>query len=333
MYNLGKYDRISEKTAKAKGDGSMIYLFCVLTPLLLGRGALRAFYGKKSTTDFSMADNMVLGGIVVIGLAEIAHMGAIVLGQSFSQCIKLFLIGLIVLLMISVVFLFVRKSKEKELSVGTEKKIPIYTVVFGILVLLQGLQIVFGRNTYVDGDMTVEMVNSMLSSDSIYQINPMTGQAYTLGMPLRLKILCLPTLYGILCDIFGMNATTVVWIVVPVVTLCGCYAAYYTVSKALFDKDSRKQWIFMIIVALILWISNSMYGLDGFGVQYAGFRGVSIRMGILLPYTVGLVLRKKWLLVALCIFAEACIVWTLYGMGMCLLVALGMFLAGRFFND
>ena len=146
---------------------------------------------------------------------------------------------------------------------------------------------------------------------------------------MRLKILCLPTLYGILCELFGKSAIAVVWTLVPVLVLLGCYMAYYTVAKALFEEDVQKRWIFMIAVAVILWLADSMYGLDGFAVQYAGFRGVSIRMAILVPYTVGLVLRKKWLPVALCVLVEACIVWTFYGMGICLLVALGMIVMRR----
>ena len=67
-----------------------------------------------------------------------------------------------------------------------------------------------------------------------------------------------------------------------------------------------------------------MYGMDGFGVMHSGFRGVTIRAAILLPYTVGLVLRKKYKLLVLCVLAEACVVWTFYGLGACLLVSVGM---------
>lgn len=84
----------------------------------------------------------------------------------------------------------------------------------------------------------------------------------------------------------------------------------------------------MVLVALLLWVGDYMYGMDGFGVQYAGFRGVSVRMAILLPYTFGLILRRKWKPVVLCILAEACIVWTLYGMGACLFVAVAMAVSG-----
>ena len=71
--------------------------------------------------------------------------------------------------------------------------------IFVIIIILQLVQVVMNQKLYLDGDMTRETVNSFLAEDAVYRVNPMTGQAYTLGMPLRLKILRLPTLYGILC--------------------------------------------------------------------------------------------------------------------------------------
>lgn len=306
----------------------MIYLFSIIIPYLLGRGALRAFYWKRENSDLTLADSMVVGGMVVIGLAEAAHMGAVLLGRSFSDCIKLFLIGLVALLFISAVLLVMGRKKPKVQNESKNDQRGLL-FLFCVLVLIQILQIVTEQNPYLVGDMTAETVNSMLSTNTIYQVNPMTGQPYTLGIPMRLKILCLPTLYGMMCELFGMSATAVVWTAVPVLTLLGSYAAFYTVSKGLFEEDIRKRAYFMIVVALVLWLNDSWYGLDGFALHYAGYRGVSIRMAILLPYTIGLILRKKWRLVALCILAEACIVWTLYGMGACLLVAVVMILFGK----
>ena len=37
---------------------------------------------------------------------------------------------------------------------------------------------------------------------------------------------------------------------------------------------------------------------------------------------------KKWILALLCVIAEACLVWTLYGMGACLFVIVGMAVLG-----
>ena len=80
----------------------------------------------------------------------------------------------------------------------------------------------------------------------------------------------------------------------------------------------------MIAVALVLWVSDYMPGMDGFAVLHSGFRGVSIRASVLLPYTFGLMLRRKYKLVFFCILAEVCMVWTFYGMGACVAVAVGM---------
>lgn len=325
----------------------MIYLFCLLIPYLLGKGVLRVFYGKCRTQDMTLADSLLTGGMVVIGLAEAAHLGAVAFGRSFSDCKKMFLIGLVLLLFAAAILIVLEQlgKKKDKLSEREAERLRVQRTltgrrvqtreqmlyfVFGAMVLIQLLLIVTEQKVYPTGDMTAETVNSILDTNAIYQVNPLTGQSYTLGMPMRLKILCLPALYAICCDLFGMSAVQVVWTVVPALTLLGSYLSFFTVAKGLFAEDVRKRGIFMMFVALLLWVGDYMYGMDGFGVQYGGFRGVTIRMAILLPYTFGLILRRKWKLVPLCILAEACIVWTLYGMGACLLVTVGMLLTGLF---
>ena len=63
-----------------------------------------------------------------------------------------------------------------------------------------------------------------------------------------------------------------------------------------------------------------MPGVDGFDMFYGGFRGVTIRAVVLIPYLIACLMEKKYFGVALCILAEACMVWTLYGAGVCLLI-------------
>lgn len=320
-------------------------ILIILVAYLLGKGALRALYKKPLTQELLMADSVLAGGMIIIGLAEAAHLGAVVLGQSFSACVKLFLLGTFVLLLLAMLLiglehygrkkdrasareaerLRVKKAMTASAWDGTER---ILYAVLGGMILVQIVLMISGQQRYLAGDMTVETVNTMLTTDTIYQINPMTGQPYTAGIPMRLKILCLPTLYAILCELFGMDAIRMVWNVVPVLTLLASYLAFYAVAKALFPAENKKRGVFMIFVALILWLGTYMYGMDGFAVQYAGFRGISIRAAVLLPYTFGLLLRKKWKLVLLCILAEACTVWTLYGMGACLFVTVGMIFMG-----
>lgn len=309
----------------------MIYIIGVIVLYFLGKGTLGALYRKDSVKDMGMTDTMLTGAIVVIGLAEAAHIGAVVLGRSFSDCVFLFLAGLAAALLGAAVLLILNYSKNKisEIKKPYSKEETIFVLIWCGMVLIQLLLITESGRIYLTGDMTVETVNTMLATDTIYQMNPLTGQNYVQGIPMRLKMLCLPTLYAILCDVFRYDAMDLVWRVIPVFTLLGCYAAFYSVAKSLFEKDRKKISVFMIAVALLLWVGDYMYGMDGFGLQYAGFRGVSIRMLILLPYTISGVLRKKWVSVCLCILAEGCIVWTTYGLGMCLLTAVLMLFVSK----
>lgn len=323
----------------------VLWLLVALVPCLIGMGALRILYGSQTTQEMSLADYILTGGMICIGLAEAAHFGAVMLGWSFSRCTNVFLgeIIAVTLLAVLVVLLYRRKGipvwagfpgrgqapRDRRISGGADGRTGFYMkklpwVVFGMLVIAQLIYACTGQGVYVDEDMTLETVNSFLVSDAVYQVNPMTGRAYTQGLPLRLEILCLPTLYGAVSSIFGIAPDALVYEMVPGFVLAGCYLAYNTLAKYFFPKDSLRRGVFLAAVALLLSVGDYMYGMDGFGVMHAGFRGVTIRGAILIPYVFGLLLRKKYRLLLLCICAEACIVWTLYGMGACLLIAVLM---------
>lgn len=321
-------------------------ILCIPIFWLLGEGALRLLYGRQWKNERIWSDSILIGWMAVIGLAEAAHLTAVVLGRSFSECKQIFLIGLIVLLLLAAVLLVItyHRHKAQPLSKAEEREAEKQRVknlmtgktsglreqmifcAFIILALIQVVLIATKGLGYSDGDMTAETIHTILTTDSICQRNPMTGQVYTLGMPMRLKILCLPTLYAILCDLTHTSALQMLWMILPAMTLVGCYLAFGTVARALFPKDSEKRGVFLLFVLLILWAGDYYYGMDGFAAAYAGARGISLRAMILLPYTFGLLLRKRWRLLPFCILAEACMVWTLYGMGACFFVTAGMIL-------
>lgn len=72
-----------------------------------------------------------------------------------------------------------------------EKSTQILTGILAFLILLQILRILTGNRMWLTGDMTVETVNTFLRENAVYTVNPLTGTAYSMGMSLRLKILCL----------------------------------------------------------------------------------------------------------------------------------------------
>lgn len=277
---------------------------------------------------YIFGDYLLIWIVVMLGLAEIIHAGALFLGWSISDCSKLFAVGLLVLLVAGVAFCVYQRRKRERVRV-TMKSYVWYTV-FAVLLVSQIVFICLGHGSFRNGDMTVETVGSFLVHDGVYKVNPLTGNPYTTGIPLRLEILGLPTLYSMICDLTGAEPVILVQKVVPICVLLLSYIAFGILGECLLAGKSREKALFMTLVALLMWAGTYMYGVDGFNLLCCGWRGVTIRNLVLLPWLFSLCIRGKKFGILLCMAAEVCIVWTLYGLGVCAVVTVGMLLCGVF---
>jgi len=276
-----------------------------------------------------LADNVISLFIFIIGAAETANLLGVFFHRTVSECTVVF--GVLAVLFAAawgvMTALLWRRAlpqtgrNKKKFMTWTEK---LMTVVFLLLLLSQILFILIGKNVYVQGDMTPETVNTFLQTDAVYQADPLTGKPYEAGLPTRIEVLCLPMLYAALSRILHVRAEALVLYAVPVITLLCCYGAYSCLAKSLFPDSREKRLFFLTAAAVLIWVGSYGYGMDGFGVLFSGWRGVTIRNTVLIPYTVALCLRKEYVRSLLCVLAETCIVWTLYGLGACVPVILGI---------
>lgn len=304
----------------------VVFILCIMiVPWVIGSGCLRVLYRDSSHPGFSFWDSLLTGWIAVIGAAEAAHMAAVTVGLSLDRCELLFEALTVLLTLTSLaVWLFCHFRKRQDGERKALEKPSWLFVIPAALFLTQTAYILFTGEVYLSRDMTLETVVSFLQSNGVYQVNPMTGAAYQSGMPMRLKILCLPTLYSMLCSIFSLKPQSVVWQVIPCVTLICCYGAFSCVGRSLYPESGKHRGCFLTAVAVLLWTGSYSFGMDGFGVFFSGWRGVTIRNAVLIPYLISLCLRRKWKLAVLCIAAEACLVWTFYGAGACLFITFGL---------
>lgn len=275
---------------------------------------------------YILGDYLLIWAIMILGLAEIMHGGALFLGWSVSCCSKLFAVGLGGLLVTAIGFT-IHYGRTRKISLCPNACYAWY-MPFVILAVSQIAFICLGNGTFRNGDMMVETVGSFLVNDGVYMVNPMTGNPYTAGIPLRLEILGLPTLYSMFCCLTGAEPVFMVQKVIPVCVVLLSYAAFSVLGDVLFEKRTRGKAIFMALVALLLWAGAYMYGMDGFNLLCCGWRGVTIRNLVLIPWLISLCMRKLKFGILSCLAAEVCIVWTLYGLGMCLVVTVGMVIAG-----
>ena len=291
---------------------------------------------------FRTSDILIWGSLIIIGLTEVAHLAGCLLGWSFLTVTDLLLAETVVLMLAAITVSLIRHKKvvavtgiigntapEKKKALRTQQ---ILTGILAFFILLQMLRILTGERAWLDGDMTLETVNTFLKENAVYTVDPLTGAAYTAGMPLRLRILCLPTLYGTISRWTGMSAADVVYRLIPCVTLSLGYVAYGRLGAVIFGEDGTKRKAFLLIVGILFSAGAYMPGVDGFDIFYGGFRGVTIRAVVLLPYLTACLMERKYFGVILCVLAEACIVWTLYGVGVCLFVTLGWIVLHKLFS-
>lgn len=291
---------------------------------LLGNALILIVDHQRAKTEYHWEDRLLAGIFMLIGLAEGAHLGALVRGQSVSAFTKYYFLLLSVAGALSCVisatcFLTGKKQaaapKEKR-ALTLEKREIWILAAFLVLAGAQLFGILFQTKVYLDYDLTLETVTEFLRADRLYGANPMTGLPYEQGMPSRLKILCLPTLYAFLTRNCHVTPEWMTWHFIPAVTLAAAYLAYLSLARALFPKERFLRLLFLAVTALLLIVGDYGYGMEGFGLLHAGFQGTTIRGAVLMPYLIGLCLRKKWRLAPLVILTEVCLVWTLYGLGM-----------------
>lgn len=282
---------------------------------------------KKKTT---WGDRVIIGFFASIGLAEGAHLTALVCSLDFHICALLMGGGFLFLAAACALWWGINRRKRKAGKTARVKKpflysYPIYTALVLGLILFQIIWGHYMHQPYRKGDITLETVQTILASDAVYQINPMTGTAFEAGMPSRLKILVLPVFYAAVCRWTGASAQTVVYEWAPTLILLLSYLVYSRYACRLFPYDREKQCLFMLFVAVLYQFGACSPFSDGFRAMYAGFTGESIRALVLLPYVLLASMEKKWWCAAAGALAEVCLVWTLYGLGYSVLIMVCVF--------
>lgn len=270
----------------------------------------------------TIPDRVVECSLIVIGLAEAAHLSALFLGLSFHICAVI----LAVLLSGGVlwnVWAAFRHRKQGAAALDNEEKpfyellraYPGWLLLVGGIIILQLVWYYWAHMPYLKNDITGEMVQTMLASDRIYEVNPLTGQAFQEGMPMRLKILVLPTLFAAVCKWTKIPVMLFCYSVVPCAVLLLSYTVYLGWAEYLFPREGKKRILFLLFVTLIFQFGAYSLPMDGYTIFFGGFQGEAFRTGIILPYALLCCFRHRWRGVLLCLLAEICVVWTFYGLG------------------
>lgn len=307
----------------------LLWLLLAAVPWLLGAGILTVLH-RKTSGVVHMTDSWITGSMCCVGVAQALHLLGTFGHMPLSRLTLLWHGSLAVLCILALVLVAgaYRKHKERFRILPQKGGSFVLPGIFLLLVLIQAVYVYCMPAMTVPGDIMVETVRSFQTTGGIYQVNPLTGQAYVQGMSMRYRILGLPTLYTLLSSSFSVDGELLVQNLIPVAVLTGTYMVYYRLARLLFGDDLRKKYLMLIIVSLIFWCGEGFVWLDGYAALHSAWQGTSIRNLGLLPYALSLGLeknlRRTWPGMVLCVLAEACVCQTFNGLGMCLLLLVVM---------
>ena len=135
--------------------------------------------------------------------------------------------------------------------------------------------------------------------------------------------MCMPFFYTVLCNTFGCDATLLVWRIMPIFWLIAGLSCFIRIGNTIFE-DSKKRFIFYAVSVLLLISATAAPTVIGFDALFSGFRGISIVCLVLTTWTVGTALKKKWPALLLPVIIEPLITSTLFGLGACFVIGIGM---------
>ena len=324
----------------------LLILFLIICPMLLGGGfaSLTGLFSSKRIR-FSISDSFSLGVLILFLIAGVSNAISWFLSFNIAYASRVFAVLLILTLTVAY-FLTVIKSfkKYKDRASDKEKGIPVKTpvkvffayklnVVLLILCILLSLvpaAVIVLSVPDFHGDQTLETVRSFQYTGEMYSVNPLTGLPYgTGGLPSRVPFMCIPFLYTVLCNTFSCDAALLVWRIMPVFWLVTGYFCFVRIGLSLFE-EVKKRFIFYAVCVLLLFSLSAGPHLIGYDALFSGFSSISIVALVLTTWTVGTALKKKWVALLLPVIIEPLVTSTLFGLGACFVIGLGMFIASRF---
>ena len=268
---------------------------------------------------------LITGLWVLLGCAEMAHLITIITNRSLQTyttlCSVLVLAGLFAYIGI---FVYWYHGHKKSIAYSGKVTISPAMLVFA---LLAGMTIYRLFGDYVPDlqDAVYEIVIGNLESGSIMTAHPFLGIDAEAGVPMRLQILGLSSLYSALITFSQQSQYMIMCKMVPLGVWVLSILIYWAFAEELFSGNHHKKWLFVSMVACLYLATSGSEGMAGYRLFFAGFSGETIRAVLLMPYTLYVCWRKKWSLAVIAVLAEVCLVWTTYGLGYCFIIAVCMF--------
>lgn len=309
--------------------GKMLLVYFVVFVVLELLGMLYTQWRKEEN---SIALNFIAGLFLAFAIFEVLAIPCIFTYQKFHVFAGWYGGVLLLLCVISLIW-NCRKIPEffKE-KIGGRKKIPVIFIIAILLILFEMFMYVHFAHIDDDDAFYVATAVTTLEEDSMFAINPYTGDAYK-SFPTRYVLSPFPIWNAFLSKVFAVHPTLFAHTFLPVIMVAAAFAVYYLIGMKLFEQDRKKTGYFLVFCTLIQMFSAYTRHPQGMVYLVRIWQGKAVLASVLLPACFYLAMRLFWkkagwrdwmlclvLMISCCMVSSMGIMLGAIGMGMLAIV-------------
>ena len=267
-----------------KSIGVIVLFFCL--SLLLGDGMAI----KRNQGNNGMAHTYIVGMLCMFSVFHVLAVLFTFLKYSLTALSVVYcvvLIGIIVCLYAGRGQGILRNWTMNIQIRGTWLKWMVF-----VLILFQVLYVCIYSHTDADDATYVGIATTSYFSDTLNQINPLTGDAINISGFADYILAPISLFWAMWAKTWGLHPAFLMHVLCPVILIPTAYIVYYLVAKVFF-KEEKKRWQFLFFVNILnIWGNWAIRSTSTF-LLFRIWQGKAVLAAILVPLTIYLMARIK----------------------------------------
>lgn len=267
--------------------GKMILVYLVVFVVLELLGMLYTQWREEKN---SIALNFIAGLFLAFAIFEVLAIPCIFTYQKFHVFAGLYGGVLLLLCVLSFIWNYKKIAEFFREKTGGKKSVPLIFIVAILLILFEMFMYVHYAHIDDDDAFYVATAVTTLEEDSMFTVNPYTGDAYK-SFPTRYVLSPFPIWNAFLSKVFAVHPTLFAHTVLPVIMVAAAFFVYYLIGMRLFEQDKRKTGYFLVFCTLIQMFSAYTRHPQGMVYLVRIWQGKAILASVLLPACFYLAMR------------------------------------------
>lgn len=268
-----------------------VILVCLAVFLVLE--LLGMLLTRREEEENCIAWNFVAGLLISFAIFEVLVIPCIFTYQKFHVFAGIYTV---VLLGLCIVSLSLNHEKIRGFFKGLRKdsiKKPIIFYAAVLLILLE--MFMYVQYAHIDDDDAFYVATAVttLEEDTMYTVNPYTGEAYS-SFPARYVLSPFPVYNAFMSKMTGMHPTVCAHNVLPVIFVLSAFFVSYLIGMKLFKQDMKKTGYFLVFCSLIQMYSAYTTHPQGMVYLVRLWQGKAVLASVLLPACFYMAMRLFW---------------------------------------